>query len=456
MAQFDLRHIVGLNFIDAETDHQVGHNFRFLFGGADDVDGLVDVQQDGRKALEQMQTLFLAVQVKIGAAADALHPERGPLLQNFAHAHDLRLAGHQNVEVRAEAVLQRGGLEQLRHQLFGIHAALEVQRELQTVQIRLVAHVADLFDLARLDQLGDLVHDGFHGRGGRNLSNFQHIFAGDHIIAGTHFDAAAAVLVDLPHLGFIVQNLSAAHEIRRGHGGGDVVLRVLHQSNGGVAQLGQIERADVARHADRDAQRIVRQDRGEGHRQKGGFGGGSVVVRDEIDGLLVDVPEQLFADAFQLGFGVTGCGAGHVPAVGLAEVALAVHKGDQQTFVAPAHADHRIIDGSIAVGVQVHGAAHDVGGLGASTLEQTHTVHRIEQLAVGGLEAVDLGQGAGDDDAHRIGHIVGFQGAGDGVLKDAARVQDLNAVAQLRADRFERFFCCSFCHSLSSLSNSRI
>ena len=91
------------------------------------------------------------------------------------------------------------------------------------------------------------------------------------------------------------------------------------------------------------------------------------------------------------------------------------------------------------MGVQVHGAAHDVGRLGACALEQAHLVHGVQQLAVGGLEAIDLGQGAGDDDAHRVGHIVGLQRAGDGIFQHTARVQDLNAVAQLRAHRFECF-----------------
>ena len=131
---------------------------------------------------------------------------------------------------------------------------------------------------------------------------------------------------------------------------------------------------------------------GECHGQKGRFGGGAVVVGEEVHRLLVDVPEQLFADAFQFGLGVTGSGAGHIAAVGFAEVALAVHERHQQALVAPAHAHHGVIDGGVAVGVQVHGAAHDVRRLGARALDQAHFIHRIQQLAVGGLEAVDLRQ----------------------------------------------------------------
>ena len=439
VTQLDLGHIIGLHLVDAKADHQVGHHLALFLGGADDLDGLVDVQQDGGQALQQMQALFLAVQVVVGAAAHAFHAERRPLLQDLPHAHDPGLTGHQNVEVGAEAVLQRGGLEQLGHQLVGVHAALEVQRELQAVQVGLVAHIADLFDLAGLDQLGNLVHDGFHRGGGRDLGDLDHIFAGHHVVAGAHLHAAAAMLVNFTHLRFIVQDLAAAHKVRGRHGSGNVVVGVLHQGHGGGAQLGQVERADVAGHAHGDAQRIVGQNGGEGHRQQGGLGGGAVVVGHKIHGLLVDVAEQLLAHVFQLGFGVSGCGAGHIPAVGLAEVALAVHKRHEQALVAAAHAHHGVVDGGVAVGIQVHGAAHDVGRLGAGTLQQTHLIHGVQQLAVGRLEAVDLRQSAAHDDAHGVGHIVHFQRAGDGILQHAAGVQDLNAVAQLRAHRLWGF-----------------
>ena len=66
-------------------------------------------------------------------------------------------------------------------------------------------------------------------------------------------------------------------------------------------------------------------------------------------------------------------------------------------------------------------------------------IHRIQQLAVGGLEAVDLRQGAADDDAHGVGHIVRFQRAGDGVFQHTAGVQYLNALAQLGRTGFAVF-----------------
>ena len=200
------------------------------------------------------------------------------------------------------------------------------------------------------------------------------------------------------------------------------MVLVLHQRHGGGTQLRQIEGTDVAGHAHRDAQRIVGQNGGEGNRQQGGLGGGAVVVGHKVHSLFVDIPEQLLTHAFQLCLGVTGSGAGHIAAVGLAKVALAVHKRYQQAFVAAAHAHHGVVDGGVAVGIQVHGAAHDVGRLGAGALEQTHLVHGVQQLAVRRLETIDLRQRAADDDAHGVGHIVGFQRAGNGIFQHAACV----------------------------------
>ena len=49
--------------------------------------------------------------------------------------------------------------------------------------------------------------------------------------------------------------------------------------------------------------------------------------------------------------------------------------------------------------------------------KQAHLVHGVQKLAVGGLKAVDLRDGPGDDDRHGIGHIVDLQRLGDGLLQ---------------------------------------
>ena len=78
----------------------------------------------------------------------------------------------------------------------------------------------------------------------------------------------------------------------------------------------------------------------------------------------------------------------------------------EQSAVALGEADHGLVNGPVTVGVELHGRADHVGGLGAACAEQLHLVHGVQQLPMGGLEAVDLRNGAGDDDAHGVGHII--------------------------------------------------
>ena len=130
VAQLDLGHVLGLHLVDAEADHQVRHDLGLLGGVAHDFDGLVNVEQNCLQALEQVQALLLALQIVVGAAAHALGAEGDPLVQDAAHAQHLGLARNQHVKVAGEAVLQRRGLVQARHQLVGVLAALQINRQL--------------------------------------------------------------------------------------------------------------------------------------------------------------------------------------------------------------------------------------------------------------------------------------------------------------------------------------
>ena len=107
MAQLDFSHIFGLHLVDAKADHQVGHHLGLFGRLAHNAHRFVNIQQNGRQALQKMQALFLAGQLEIGAAAHAFGAERGPLGENFAHTHHARHARNQHVEVARKAVFQR-------------------------------------------------------------------------------------------------------------------------------------------------------------------------------------------------------------------------------------------------------------------------------------------------------------------------------------------------------------
>ena len=155
------------------------------------------------------------------------------------------------------------------------------------------------------------------------------------------------------------------------------MLRVADQRRRRFADLGQIEGADIAGHANRNAGIVIHQHRREGDRQQGRLLHGVIVVIHEVDGILIDIGEELGADLFQLDLGITGGGVGHIAGVGLAEVALAIHKGDQQGLIAAGQAHHGIVDGGIAMGIKPHGLAHHIGGFNTAAGKQAHFIHSV-------------------------------------------------------------------------------
>ena len=417
VAQLDLRDVFRLYLIDAEADHEVRDDLRIQLRLADDADGLVDIEKNFAEALQEVQLVLLFVHLEIESAPDAFGAPRRPLGENFAHAHHARHTGNENVEVAAERILQRRRLEQLLHELVRVRAALQVDGELQTVQVGFIAHIADLADLICLDQLGDFVQNDLRGRCVGNLVDLDHVPVLDIAPLCPQAERAAARFVDLLHLGRIVENFAARREIRGRKRVQQIRVRVFDQRDRRAADLGQIERADIRRHADSDAHVGRDQHVRERCRQQHRLLHGAVVIVDKIDGIGVDIAEQLGADRFELRFGVTRGGVGHIARIDLAEVALGVDERVQQRLVAARQTHHRLIDGGVAVRVQLHRLADDVGGFGAGLCEKPHFVHGVQKLAVRRLEAVDLRNGTRDDDRHGVGHIVRLQRLTDRLLE---------------------------------------
>ena len=114
----------------------------------------------------------------------------------------------------------------------------------------------------------------------------------------------------------------------------------------------------------------------------------------------------------------------------------------QQRTVASGQTHHGLVNGGVAMGIQLHGLPHNVGRLCARAREQSHFVHGVQQLPVRGLKSVDLRNGAGDDHAHGVGHIVQLQRVADGLLHHLG-VQPLHIGILNLFYRFFRFFLLS-------------
>jgi hypothetical protein len=147
--------------------------------------------------------------------------------------------------------------------------------------------------------------------------------------------------------------------------------RVVDQRDQRVDDLAEVVRRDVRRHADRDPGRPVdeqvREARGEHLRLLARL----VVVGPEVDGVGVDVAEELARHLREPALGVPLGGGG--VAVDVPEVALSVDKRVAQRERLR-HADERVVDRGVAVRVVVAhhltdhpGALHAWGPLEASS-----------------------------------------------------------------------------------------
>ncbi len=316
-----------------------------------------------------MQAVLRLLQVEVDSAADALFPEGDPLEEQVFHAEDFRHAGDEHVEVAGERLFERSHLVELPHEFVGVGPALHVDRDLETALVGLVADVRDLPELARLGLLDDLVDDGLGHGGRRDLRDVDAVVLLVVGITRADRDAAPAGVEDVRHLVAVIDDHAAAREVGRLQVIHDVDVRVLDEGHGRLTDLLQVEGADGARHADGDAHVVVDEDAREGDRQQGRLLHGGVVVVDEVDGVFIDVPEEFRGDLFEFGFRVSRSRPGHVSRVGLTEVALRVDIRMEQCFIAAGQSDHGVVDGRVAVGVQLHRAADDVRRLDARTVQ---------------------------------------------------------------------------------------
>ncbi len=169
-----------------------------------------------------------------------------------------------------------------------------------------------------------------------------------------------------------------------------------------VGDLPQVVRGDVGGHADGDATGAVDQQVREAAGQDRRLLRAAVVVRGEVDRVLVDVAQHLHGQRRQPRLGVPH-GGRWVVARG-AEVAVAV---DQRVAQRPGlgEAHQGVVDRRVAVRVVVtHDVTDDARTLEVTAVRAVTTVvHRVQDAAVHRLEAVtDLRQRPADNDRHRV------------------------------------------------------
>ena len=173
-------------------------------------------------------------------------------------------------------------------------------------------------------------------------------------------------------------------------------------STAGVDRLGQVVRRDVGGHADRDAGRAVDEQVREPRRQHRRLALPAVVVGHEVDGVGVDVAQELDGQLVEPALGVAH--RGRAVAVLVAEVALPVDERVAQREPLR-HANQGVVGRGVAVRVVLaEHVADDARALRVRPAGlEAALVHREEHPAVHRLQAVaDVGQRPGHDHAHGV------------------------------------------------------
>ena len=218
-----------------------------------------------------------------------------------------------------------------------------------------------------------------------------------------HLERAAALRVGI--LDAVEAHHDAARrEVGPGHELHEVVdgrVGVLEQVDRGRDDLDEVVRGHVRGHADRDAGRAVHEQVRVGGGQHRGLLELAVVVRDEVDDVLVEVLGQRERGRREPGLGVAR-GGGAV--IERAEVAVPVHeRHPQREGLGETH--ERVVDRRVAVGVELsHHLADDAGALDVAAVgAQPHVGHLVQDAPLDGLQPVArVGKRAGVDDRVRV------------------------------------------------------
>jgi hypothetical protein len=328
-------------------------------GAADDADDLIEVRHRDDEAEQDVRPLARLGELELGAAGDHLFAELDEALDDVAKVQGLRPAAADGEHVGREARLGRRVPPELVQHYLRRRVALQLDDDAHALAARFVANVGDALDPLVLGGFGDLLDEAvladLVGDCGQD-DRLTVAAASFHDVARAHHDRAAPRMVGAARARR-AEDQRAGREI----GGGDDLdqlldrdRRILDVGFAGGEHFAEVVRRDVGRHADRDPAGAVDEDIGEARGQDLRLVLGRVVVRLEVDRVLVDVVQQRGGDAGEPRFGVAHR-RGRIGVHG-AEIALAV---DQRHAHRPLlrHAGEGVVDRAVAVRVVF---THDV------------------------------------------------------------------------------------------------
>ncbi|MDI2022939.1 hypothetical protein PJL18_03483 [Paenarthrobacter nicotinovorans] len=353
-----------------------------------------------------MEAVLLLAEAESCPPADHVEAVCHIDLEQFQQAERLRLPIHQRDIVDPEGIFHGRVAVQLLQHGIGIEAVFELDHQTQTVvAVREVHDVADACQLLGIDGILDLLDDLF---GAHHVGEFRDHQAGAaggqllHLHLGACLEGSTTGGIGIPDP---VQSHDAAArgQVRTGDEAHDLIqggVGVGDQVPGGRNDFHQVVRSHVRRHANGNAGSAVDQQVGESCRKDFGLRELVVVVRDEVHHVFIEVVGHGQRSSRQACLGVT---RSRRAVVERAEVAVAIDQRQAERKVLR-HADHGVVDGRVAVGVELsHDLAHNTGALDVTPVRaQAHVGHHVQNSPLDRLQAVArVRKGARID--HRVG-----------------------------------------------------
>src|SRR5262245_20048471 len=247
------------------------------------------------QAFEDMEPLLGLAQVVSGAPCHHFLAVIQEGFERFFEIEYLWAAIGNSEHVDAERFLQRRVFVELVEDDVSYRIALEFDDNAHPFAVRFIAKIGNSFNLFLLYQTGNLLDDPIFVDHEGNFTDDDLLFAGafDGLSESlaAHLDDAFTFAVSLSDR-LLAMNETAGRKIRprdKLHQLFDRKLRIFHQGNQSIDHFPEIVRRDIGRHSDCDARGAVDQQIGNARRQNRRFFEGVVVVRNEIDGLFLDI-----------------------------------------------------------------------------------------------------------------------------------------------------------------------
>ena len=389
------------------------------------MDDLVDIGHGHGETDQHMAAVAGLGEFEFDAADDHFLTELEEGFQQLAQAHLDRAAMVQGQHVDAERALHGGEAPQLVQHHIGRGVTLELDDHPHAVAVGFVANVGDALDPFFADHFNDALDQGLFVDLIGQLGDDDGLTVLADRLDGrlaAHDDRAPAVAQGVARCRS-AQDLASGREVRARHDVQQGVIadvRVVQQGDTGIDDLAEVMGRDVGGHADGNAACSVDQQVRNPRRQDDGLQLLLVVVRLEIDRVLVDVGQQGRGGRGHPGLGVSHRGR-HIP-IDRAEIALAVdqHQPHREGL---GHAHQRHIDRGVTVRVKTaQHVAHDPRTFRIGAIRRHfEVVHRVEDATMHRLEPVArVGQSPGHDHAHGVVEVGASQLVLDGDGRDVA------------------------------------